>query len=459
MIKKSRFLTVFLLVVFGLMFMVLMTGTIVAQERPFAGVEINVGLLARGISNALKPYLAEFEAETGIKVNLEQHAYDSFRDKMMLEFAAGSGYFDIVYLSPGFMGELIEYDYLLPLNDLMDKYNLDKDDFLPAGIEINRYGDGLEIWGYPYLADTSILLYRKDLFEDSGERAAFKKRYGYELPVPQITDPLTTDEFLDLAEFFTRDTNDDGLIDFYGFGYPQIGVAYGNLHIMPWIWTFGAEYYDSDYNATLNDPRALEAMRWAKKLQKFQPPGVLAWEYGDHLPRLYEGDLAMTAGWFHIGLDANDPSKSKVAGKIGYAAMPRGPTYGSKTGKAVLGGGGLAITSHSRNPEAAFAWLNWMFSDTERALDWYLNGGGATRKAIYESPKVHEKYPWAKEFFPVANYSLGYVAKQRPTLPVAFSIFEVMSGAWHNVALDRVTPEQALEDANEKIDELLAQYR
>ena len=75
MIKKSRFLTVFLLVVFGLMFMVLMPGRIVAQERPFAGVEINVGLLARGISNALKPYLAEFEAETGIKVNLEQHAY------------------------------------------------------------------------------------------------------------------------------------------------------------------------------------------------------------------------------------------------------------------------------------------------------------------------------------------------------------------------------------------------
>ena len=57
----------------------------VEVERPLKGVEVNVGLLARSLSDALKPYLADFEAETGIKVNIEQHAYDSLRDKMMLE--------------------------------------------------------------------------------------------------------------------------------------------------------------------------------------------------------------------------------------------------------------------------------------------------------------------------------------------------------------------------------------
>ncbi len=185
--------------------------------RPFEGVEVNVGLLARSLSDALKPYLADFEAETGIKVNIEQHAYDSLRDKMMLEFAAGSGYFDIIYLSPGYLGELVENDYIQPLNEYMETLDFRREDFLPAALEISRYGTGEEIWGFPYLSDTTILLYREDLFEDTGERAEFKKRFGYDLPIPTLEKPLTTDQFLDLAKFFTRDTTGDGKIDMYGF--------------------------------------------------------------------------------------------------------------------------------------------------------------------------------------------------------------------------------------------------
>jgi len=427
--------------------------------RPYEGVSINLGLLARGVSDALKPYLADFTAETGIRVNIEQHAYDSLRDKMMLEFAAKSGYFDIIYLSPGYLGELVENDYLLGLNEFMGRLDFSREDFLPAAIEISRYGTGEHIWGFPYLSDTSILLYRKDLFEDPKERAEFQSRFGYALPVPTLEKPLTTQQFLDLAAFFTRDNSGDGTVDMYGFGYPQVGVAYGNLYIMPWIWTFGEEYFDESYRVTVDSPKAIAAMKYARELQRYQPPGVLGWNYGDHIPWFYKGNLAMTAGWFHIGLDANDPAKSAVAGKVGYAVMPVHPESGLKTGKAVLGGGSLAITRHSHNPKAAFTYLNWMFGNRERALDWYLNGGNATLKAIYESPEVHEKYPWAREFFPVANFSLKHIAKQRPTLGVSHSLFEVMSGTWHNVAMDRETPEQALRRARGEMQEIIEKWR
>jgi len=430
-----------------------------AAARPYEGVTVNLGLLARTLSDALKPYLDDFTAETGIRANIEQHAFDALRDKMMLEFAAKSGYFDIIYLSPGYLGELVENDYILDLNPYMERLGFRRDDFLPAAIEISRYGTGQEIWGFPYLADTSILLYRKDLFEDPQEQAAFRSRYGYDLPVPTVERPLTTQQFLDLSQFFTRDTNNDGNIDIYGFGYPQVGVAYGNLYIMPWIWTFGEEYFDADYRVTVNSPRGVAAMKYAKELQRYQPPGVLGWDYGDHIPWFYEGKLAMTAGWFHIGLDANDPAKSAVAGKVGYAVMPVHPDSGLRSGKAVLGGGSLAIARHSRNPEAAFTYLNWMFGNQRRALDWYLNGGSATLKATYESPEVHAKFPWAKEFFPVANYSLAHIAKQRPTVGVSHSLFEVMSGAWHNVALDRETPEAALRRAAAEMQAILDRWR
>lgn len=421
-------------------------------ERQFEGVEIYIGCLARTLSDELKPFLADFEAETGIKVNIEQHAFDALRDKMMLEFAAGSGYFDIIYLSPGYLGELVENDYIMDISEYMETLDFQREDFLPAAIEISRYGTGEEIWGFPYLADTTVLLYRKDLFEDPDNRADFKDEFGYELPMPTLDNQLTTDQFLDLAKFFTRG-------DMYGFGYPQTGVAYGNLSILPWFWTFGEEYFDENYQVTVNSPQGIAAMEYARELQNYQPPGVLGWDYGDHMPYFYEERLAMTAGWFHLGVEANDPEISPLAGNVGYATVPRHPESELDTGKAILGGGSLAITADSRNPEAAFTYLNWMFGNEERALQWYLNGGSATLKAIYEAPEVHEKFPWAADFFPVANYSLEHIAKQRPTIGVSHSLFEVMSGAWHNVAMDRETPEEALNRAAAEMQNIIDAWR
>ena len=147
----------------GVFSLICCTAEAASAEKPYEGVEIYVGCLARTLSDELKPFLADFEAETGIKVNIEQHAYDALRDKMMLEFVAGSGYFDIIYLSPGYLGELVENDYIMDVSGYMETLDFQREDFLPAAIEISRYGVGEEIWGFPYLSDTTILLYRKDL--------------------------------------------------------------------------------------------------------------------------------------------------------------------------------------------------------------------------------------------------------------------------------------------------------
>jgi multiple sugar transport system substrate-binding protein len=429
------------------------TATAQGQDRPHEGVVITIGDLARSISDAYLPFVREFEAETGARVDVEQLSFGALFDKMMLEFAAGTGYYDIVYLSPGFMATLIDAGYVMPLDDLFAANDLDTDRYLAAAIDINRYGPDDTIWAFPYLADTSVFLYRTDLFTDPDERAAFESRYGYELPIPTVDDPMTTDEFLDVAEFFTRD-------DMYGFGYPQGGTAYGNLHILPWVWTFGGSYYDADFNATLDDPRVVEAFDFARRLQAFQPEGALGWDYGDHIPMLCDGRLAMTAGWFHIGLDANDPdSCPAVAGSIGYAPPPYAPGSGLDHGFTVLGGGGLAITADSANPEAAFDLLTWLFADRDRALEWYLSGGAATLGDVYEAPEVVETWPWARDFFPVANHLLATTTRQRPTVPMSNEVFEVMAETWHNVALGRLTPEAASQSAHQRVDDLLSPLR
>jgi ABC-type glycerol-3-phosphate transport system substrate-binding protein len=209
------------------------------------------------------------------------------------------------------------------------------------------------------------------------------------------------------------------------------------------------------FNATLDDPRVVEAFDFAQQLQAFQPSGALGWDYGDHIPMLCDGRLAMTAGWFHIGLDANNPEVCPaVAGNDRLRAAAVRPRQRLEHGFTVLGGGGLAITADSANPDAAFTFLSWMFANEERALEWYLSGGAATLSAVYDAPEVTETWPWAADFFPVANYLLANTTKQRPTVPNSNEIFEVMAETWHNVALGRLTPEEAAESANERIDDL-----
>jgi len=422
-------------------------------EKPYDGVELTIGLLSRALSEDLNNYLPEFEAETGIKVFIELYQYDALRDKMMLQFVAGSGYFDMIYLSPGFLGELVENDYILDIAPLADEVGFQSDDFATAAMDISSYpgyGTGEEMWGYPYYGDSIVLVYRKDLFEDPEERADFKEEFGYDMPtftIGQFDEALTTDEFLDLAKFFTRDTDNDGEIDFWGYAGNQGGVAYSNMYALNWITTFGGGYYDEDFNITFNSPQAIAALEYALELQQYLPPGVLGWDLGQMGTAFKDGKLAMANTWMNESIGMNDPEQSGVAGNVGYFVVPFNPESGLKSGKSFLGGGSLAITKDSRNPEAAFTWANWMFGDRDRAMQWYMNTGAFALKDVFEAPEVLEKYPYAEEFFPVAVYSLNNVATQRPTVPVAFSLYEVLGATWQNIALGRETVEDGLNRA------------
>ena len=55
------------------------------------------------------------------------------------------------------------------------------------------------MYGVPANSCIGFLTYRRDLFENAEEQAAFKEKYGYDLEVPS-----DWDAYRDAAEFFTR---------------------------------------------------------------------------------------------------------------------------------------------------------------------------------------------------------------------------------------------------------------
>ena len=166
----------------------------------------SINILVEGGGEQLQKAIAEkFTAETGITVNFTVVPYAGVFDKLSAEVASGTSNYDVATIDVIWMAKFAEFAE--PLDDLFtDEIKAD----LPPALLADAQVDGKFV-GMPGWANAEILFYRKDLFEDAAQQAAFEEKFGRDLAVPQ-----TWEEFRDVAVFFTQDTNSDGTIDLYG---------------------------------------------------------------------------------------------------------------------------------------------------------------------------------------------------------------------------------------------------
>ena len=432
------------------------TISLAEDPNPFdVGGEVVVGMLDFPLFNPVLPIAERFTEETGIVVRVEQYPSSAYVDKMNLEMASGTSDWDIVYLSPSWKGLFIANDYIIPLNEYIEKYNVDLSGFSPAALGFAYYEGGDEIWGYPLIVEQNFMVYRKDLFDDPQNKADFKEKYGYDLKYP---DNVSTDEILEMAEFFTKDLDNDGIIDQYGIARHQFGANW------PWVWTlhllysFGATLYTEDYHANLNTPEAVAAMEYGKKLQEFMPPAVMQWEFAGLNEAMWDGTVVMAITSLENALYTLDPEKTEFAGKFGAGLVPHAPD--KEYGKWINGGGASAVTKVSDNPEGAFLFLNYVFNDDARAVELALGGGPILRSVVYEDPAVMAKFPeGADEFIDADTRSAMYVGFERPVIPVNTKLFAELSVMWPEIALGEKTIEQALFNANDNMEAILEEMR
>ena len=424
------------------------TAPVWAQEKPYEGVEIVVADLTRITSDALKPFLPEFTEKTGIVVRFEQYGGRDLLQKISLDVEGKTGNFDVMYLSPSWMGPLVEGGHLLALDNHIESSGYDMSDFMPITMELVRYRDRPEIWSMPYLLTAHVMVYRKDLFEDPAEMAAFKDKYGYDLAAPSDMAQL-----LDVAEFFTRDTDGDGSIDLYGMAEPQ------QMHFQAWdwaqalVWTYGGSTLTPELRPALDSAEAAAGFEQGKLLQQYQPEAVLGWKT-ENQAFFREGNVAIMRVWNEAADALNNPEGSPVAGNVGYSLFPAAEGSDLVSGKSRVGGGGLAILNTSRNQEAAFEYLKWATSP-ELANRLYKSGGSIVRVSEFESAANRELRPWLDDLFPVVSQSIMHTAKHRPSLPESFAIEEQLALAWISFVSGDQSAEDALAAANSNIDNLM----
>ncbi|MDR1531355.1 MAG: extracellular solute-binding protein [Clostridiales bacterium] len=316
------------------------------QPGMYAGKKIVVASSTGDYETCLKIYSQIFNELTGGEVEIQAFP-DQLFEKTQLGLNSG-GQFDVVVVPIAFVHS---YGYAGLLTDLRDMLNTtaspgyDVDDFL-AGL-YNTYAkyNGMTL-AFPFKPDSQMLFYRKDLFEDDAVKSQFQSKYNRELTVP-----VTPEEMLEVAEFFTKSINPDSPVD-YGFSATMLKGS------SRFIWFNRLGYYDGkevddNFEPGFINGSGEKALQFQADLCKFAPSDILTFDWDTGNTFFAQGNAAMMEQWPGLYLTCNQDS-SPTKGKVGYAVCPgQSPT---------LGGWAMAIAADSPEQEMAFKFCEMVTS-------------------------------------------------------------------------------------------------
>jgi len=208
-----------------------------------------------------------YKAPSGNNVTLEPDfiPWPDYYTRLAASLTSGEEKYQMAVSDSQWLGAFIEGGYYMKLNDIIDadpELQATFKDLHPALVaaystyphisagELEKAGfphPDANYYGFPQMPDVLVTYYRSDVFCDSGENAAFKSKYGYDLPCKaEEMNNVDWDQVRDIGEFFRRSAGDKLAgetlnDDFYGIAY-QAGKGYdfSSMQINGFIWQYGA---------------------------------------------------------------------------------------------------------------------------------------------------------------------------------------------------------------------------
>ena len=118
--------------------------------------------------DALKQAARDYEALTGVHVNIAEFPYDNLFEKELIDLTAATGAYDLIMLDDPWFPRFATERVLTGLTPLYQKRGQagPDGDFVPSSIALCKhpYESG-ELYALPYVGNSQLFFYRKDLFE------------------------------------------------------------------------------------------------------------------------------------------------------------------------------------------------------------------------------------------------------------------------------------------------------
>jgi ABC-type glycerol-3-phosphate transport system substrate-binding protein len=353
-------------------------------------------LVEAGGKGELTPIADKCKAENGTTINFVELPYDGLFNRLNTEFASGSTTFDVAALDAIWLPTFA--DGLQPLDDMFTD-DVKKDLFPATVAEAQVNGTFV---GMPQWTNSEVLMYRKDLFEDPTQKANFKAKYGYDL-VP----PTTWQQFDDVAQFFTQDTNGDGTPDLYGTDVKGAVETEYLAHVLQ-AGSPGA-VLDSTGKIIIDNQAHLDALNFYTNLNtnlKVSPPGASQIDWAAAQNLFNQGKTAMTRFWAHAYRQI--PTDSPVYGKVGVA-----PMIGGTAGVAGIPGPWyLSIPKTTPNSDLAKQFIKCAYDNNALGITSQL--GLASRISAFQQ---YQDKPGYENFKPLIDTLNAASSAPRPATP------------------------------------------
>jgi multiple sugar transport system substrate-binding protein len=420
---------------------------------------------AEANSAAVQALVPTFKKATGIDLKMDTQPYDALQQKVFSEFASSSPYYDIVIVdtpwAPALVGKLQPLSSYMKnpkLNDLADPQ---VSDFIPkvfydtavydkkdpvkqfpdrtASPDVNAItSKGFDVYGLPLQANALVMGYRKDMFNDPSQKAAYQKKYGKPLTVPK-----TLDDYKQVAQFFTHPAQKQygttvmaGVGDWATDDFKSLLAAYGgNGHLV-----------GDNLSMDFDSPAGVKALTYYRSLVQagVVPPGSTSASWDETASSFDSGLTAMTENYHALALD------KKVKGQIGYAPVPAGTAQGPHFGTWML-----SVNPNSTNKAWAYRAITWLTA-AQQQLAMTKNQLHPSRTSVYDKVSNQTKDPAEAEFYTVLGKSLA-VGEGRPRLTDYTEVSHEIAVAVNEAASGRKQPKQALDDAATGVRRLLSE--
>jgi multiple sugar transport system substrate-binding protein len=414
-----------------------------------AGKRLQISLESEFMPLAVQHRDSDFTSVTGVTDGYNLQPYAQQLSAIQLMTATKSASYDVFSVDNQNVG--IFNQHVISPFDLAANYpeitypNLDYGDFdpvvwnneatyPPAPSGSAGGNSASNVFLLPFDTPIMVFFYRKDIYESLG-----------------VSPPNTWDEYFEDAKMFTNSSK-------VSFGAvseaaPSISIVY---EFMTHLQSFGASLWNVSQNRILpamDSDAAIAALENFVRFYPYSDIGSSSYIWTDVFNSLQRGLSACGLLWHDYAGWLNDPLRSIEAGKFGFKEPPAGP----KGAFSTFGGAGVGVSKYSRNPDAAWLWLQWATArGTEEALLLDTYRILPARRSAIKSPEVQaaiQGSSYASTKLAYDMYSTGRVVTLL-SFPQWFKALDIISTHLTSAWVGRETPRNSMIAARHEVESL-----
>ena len=371
-----------------------------------------------------------FTQQTGVRVEATLSAIPELWRLMERSFTEDDPPFDLVGADESMLLAQARRGHVEPLDGYVaaDRYALD--DFAPAALD-NVSLDG-HLYGLPYADVSSVLIYRRDLFE------------RHDVAVPRTMEELTL-----AALAVQQAVRAEGAAEFYGLtmrGAPSCGQ---NFWLIGSTWgpSWGARWYDESGTPTLDTPALLAALEhYVDLLRRAGPPASARMGFVECMACYSAGQAARVLEPANEAAVVYDRGDAIAAGTM-TALVPAGPRG---TRHAGLYCPPYAIPARSRVKDAAWALATYLCAP-EQLLDDALRSGcvEVARESVLADPRFAARF--RPDLVATTRATRAFARGERPMPRQGMLVGDIIGEECARALAGAQTPREALRRAQERV--------